>query len=111
MANAFKTYTSRNLSTTPTAVGSHTTAAATTETVIGLTVSNVLGSAVNVTVAHWDGTNATHIVKDAPLPAGSSIVPIGGDQKIVLETNHQIRVNSDTAGNTIDAVMSLLEQT
>jgi hypothetical protein len=111
MANAFKTYTSRNVTNSLTAVGSHTTGASTTETVIGLTVSNILGTAVNVTVTHNDGANDTHILKDAPLPAGSSIVPIGGDQKIVLETGHSIKVASDNASASIDAVMSLLEQT
>ena len=72
MANVFETFASRSVGNSLTAVGSHTVAGGTTETVIGLTVSNITGSAVNVTVAYNDGSNDTRIVKDAPVPAGGS---------------------------------------
>ena len=54
MANVFETFASRSVGNSLTAVGSHTVAGGTTETVIGLTVSNITGSAVNVTVAYND---------------------------------------------------------
>ena len=38
MANVFETFTSRSVGNSLTAVGSHTVASSTTETVIGLTV-------------------------------------------------------------------------
>ena len=110
MANAFKTYASRGVGTSLTAIGSHTVAGSTTETVIGTTVSNVTGSAVNVTVTYNDGANDTRIVKDAPVPTGGALTPIGGDQKIVLEVGDSIKVSSNTA-SSVDAVMSVLEQT
>ena len=110
MANAFKTYASRGVGTSLTAIGSHTVAGSTTETVIGMTVSNVTGSAVNVTVTYNDGSNDTRIVKDAPVPTGGALTPIGGDQKIVLEVGDSIKVSSNTA-SSVDAVMSVLEQT
>tara|TARA_B100000424_G_C22895132_1_gene476133 strand:+ start:570 stop:902 length:333 start_codon:yes stop_codon:yes gene_type:complete len=110
MANAFKTYASRGVGTSLTAIGSHTVAGSTTETVIGMTVSNVTGSAVNVTVTYNDGANDTRIVKDAPVPTGGALTPIGGDQKIVLEVGDSIKVSSNTA-SSVDAVMSVLEQT
>ena len=62
MANVFETFASRSVGNSLTAVGSHTVAGGTTETVIGLTVSNITGSAVNVTVAYNDGANDTRIV-------------------------------------------------
>ena len=93
-----------------TAVGSHTVASGTTETIIGLTVSNVTGSAVNVNVAYNDGSNDTYIVKNAPVPSGGALTPIGGDQKIVLTVGDSLKVSSNTA-SSIDAVMSLLQQT
>jgi len=37
-------------------------------------------------------------------------VVVGGDQKVVLETNDSIKVKSDTA-TSVDAVMSILEIT
>ena len=110
MANVFETYTSRAVGNSLTAVGGHTVAGGTTETCIGLTVSNITASAVSVTVTYNDASNDTHIVKNAPVPAGSSLVPIGGDQKIVLTVGDSIQVSSNTA-SSIDAVMSVLQQT
>ena len=37
-----------------------------------------------------DGSNDFYIIKDAPLPAGSTIQLAGGGQKIVLEENDLI---------------------
>jgi hypothetical protein len=110
MANVFETFTSRAVGTSLTAVGSHTVAGGTTETCIGMTVSNVSGSSVNVTVTYNDGSSDTNIVKNAPLPSGGSLVPIGGDQKIVLTTGDSIKVSSNTA-SSIDAIISVLQQT
>jgi hypothetical protein len=109
MANVFETYTSRAVGNSLTAVGSHTTGSGHTETVIGLTVSNVTASAVSVNVTYNDGTNDTYIVKNAPLPSGAAIVPIGGDQKICLTFQDSIKVSANTA-SSIDAVMSVLDQ-
>ena len=110
MANVFETFTSRAVGTSLTAVGGHTVAGGTTETCIGMTVSNVSGSSVNVTVTYNDGSSDTNIIKNAPVPTGSSLVPIGGDQKIVLTTGDSIKVSANTA-SSIDAVMSVLQQT
>ena len=110
MANVFETFTSRAVGTSLTAVGSHTVAGGTTETCIGMTVSNVSGSSVNVTVTYNDGSSDTNIVKNAPLPSGGALVPIGGDQKIVLTTGDSIKVSSNTA-SSIDAIISVLQQT
>ena len=110
MANVFETFASRAVGNSLTAVGSHTVAGGTTETVIGLTVSNITASAVKVTVVYNDGSNDSRIVKDAPVPAGGALTPIGGDQKIVLTVGDSIKVSSYTAWS-IDAVMSVLQQT
>jgi len=79
-------------------------------TVIGLTVANRTASQVLVDATLNDGSNDTYIVKDAPVPAGSSLVIVGGDQKVVLTTNDSIKVKSDTA-SSVDAIMSILEIT
>lgn len=110
MANIFETFTSRAVGTSLTAVGSHTVGSGTTETIIGLTVSNITGSAVNINVVYNDGSNDTYIVKNAPVPSGGALTPIGGDQKIVLTVGDSLKVSSNTA-SSIDAVMSLLQQT
>ena len=57
-----------------------------------------------------DGSNDTHLIKDAPVPSGGSIVIVGGDQKVVLETADSVKVSSNTA-SSVDVVMSILEIT
>ncbi len=111
MANSFKTYASQSIGTTAMKVGDHLVAAATTETLIGLTAANRTAAAVNVDVIHENSSNTyTYIVKNAPVPSGSALTPIGGDQKLVITTNEAIRVVSNTA-SSVDAIMSVLEQT
>ena len=110
MANAFERKLSRNIGTSLTAVGSYTVPAATQTTVIGLTVANTTGATVNIDVTLNDGANDTYVVKNAPVPTGGAIVPIGCNQKIDMEPNDSIKVKSDTA-TSIDAVLSILEIT
>lgn len=110
MANTFTRKLSRGIGTSLTAVGSYTVGASTDVTVIGLTVANTTASQVLVDATLNDGANDTYIVKNAPVPAGGSLVIIGGDQKVVLTTNDSIKIKSDTAAS-VDAVMSVLEIT
>ena len=110
MANTFKRKLSRSIGTSLTAVGSYTVASSTQVTVIGLIVSNTTASQILVDATVNDGTNDTYLIKEAPVPSGGAIVSIGGDQKVVLETNDSIKVKSDTASSA-DVVMSILEIT
>ena len=100
MANRFKTYTKGNI-TAHTAV--MTSPIGATSTVIGLTISNVSGVNTDVTVR----LESTHIVKNATVIAGSALVPIGGEQKIVVASGQSIYVQ---ATNAVDVVCSVLEQ-
>lgn len=108
MANAFKRKLQRAVGTSATSVGSYTVGAGVQATLIGLTVSNILSTNVVVDVMLNDGTNDTYIVKGATILPGGALVAVGGDQKIVLEPNDSIKVQSDTA-SSCDVVMSLLE--
>lgn len=110
MANTFKRKLSRSIGTSLTAVGSYTVASSTQVTVIGLAVANTSSSQVLVDATVNDGSNDTYLIKQAPVPAGGALVIIGGDQKVVLETNDSIKVKSDTA-SSVDVVMSILEIT
>ena len=110
MANAFTRKVSRDIGTALTAVGSYTVGASTQTTVIGLTVANTSASTVNIDVTLNDGVNDTYLVKDAPVPVGGALVPIGGNQKVVLITGDSIKVNSSSA-SSVDAVLSILEIT
>lgn len=112
MANAFKTKTFDGSSTAlNTDMTIYTCPASTETTIIGMTIANI-GTAqitVDVKLENSDGDNV-FIIKDCPIPVGSSFVPIGGDQKIVMEASDIIKVQSDTA-NSADTTLSILEIT
>jgi hypothetical protein len=113
MASTFYVKTSRAVGTSLTSVGSYTVGASTQTTAIGLTVANILtdpASTILVNATVYDGVNDTYIVRNASVPYGSSIVLIGGEQKIVLQTGYSIRVQSNTASSA-DVVLSILELT
>ena len=109
MANTFKNRTLRAVGTSPVDVGA-VVAASTQTTLIGLTLANITSGVINVTATLNDGTNTTHIVKDAPIPTGGSLILLGGDQKVVLMTGDKIIVTSNTA-SSVDVIMSFLEIT
>ena len=108
MANAFKNKTHRQIGTTLTKVEAYDCPGSTETTIIGLTIANTSASAIEVDATLNDGTNDFYIVKAAPVPVGSSIVVIGGDQKVVLMPGDSVKVRSDTA-TSADAIMSILE--
>jgi hypothetical protein len=111
MANTFTRKLSRGVGTSATIVGGYTVQAATTAVVVGLTVTNTSGSAITANVYINDVSVAnTSIVTNAPISSGASLVPIGGDQKIVLITGDKIYVQS-SAASSIDAILSIMEIT
>jgi len=112
MANAFKTFTAQNIDTSSTGKTTLYTCPASTETtIIGLNIANILTSSITVTVEFVDGgTTITHLVKDAIVPVGSSLVVAGGDQKIVMNATDILKVYA-SQDNSCDAVLSVLEIT
>ena len=110
MANAFKNKTQREVGTALTAIESYTVGGSTETTVIGLTIANTTTSVIEVDATLNDGSNDFYIVKNAPVPAGGSLVAVGGDQKVVMMPGDSIKVKSDTA-TSADVIMSILEIT
>jgi len=112
MANAFKVKTFDGSSTgANTDMSIYTCPSSTETTIIGMTVANLTGSQITVDVKleNNDGDNV-FMVKDAPVPTGSALVVVGGDQKVVMESDDVIKVQSDTA-NSADTILSILEIT
>ena len=106
MANTFKLRTKANVGVTTTAV--YTVPAATTTTVIGITLANTSGSSINVGVGVSRATSdSVRLLKDAPIPQGSTLEFMQGN-KIVLEATDTITVVSDTA-SSLDASITILE--
>lgn len=110
MAVTAKSRTSKNIGTTPTLVGGYTAPSATQTVVIGLSITNLKNVAVACNVYFANTTANTMLGVNVPIPAGSVFVPVGGDQKIVLQTGYGIRVSGNTALG-LDAVMSFVEKT
>jgi len=106
MANTFKNYPSAAVGTSAATI---VTASAAT-TVIGLTVANITASTINVDVYTTIGGSDYYIVKGAVIPSGGALVPIGGDQKLVLESGDALKVLS-SAASSADVIASVLEIT
>ena len=85
-------------------------ASSTTVVIVGLTVTNISGSAITANVFINDGAANTSVVTNAPISSGASLVPIGGDQKIILLTGDSLYVQSSAAAS-IDAILSIMEIT
>ena len=85
-----------------------------TTTVIGLSVTNVTSSSVDVDVAI--STTMANITTDislassVPVPSGSVLILVGGDQKLNMVENDLIKIKS-TATSSLDVCMSVLEIT
>lgn len=111
MANTFTRKLSRGIGTTATAVGAYTVGSSTTTVVVGLTVTNTSGSAITANVYINDASTAnTYVITNAPISSGASLVPIGGDQKIVLIEGDKVYVQS-SASSSVDAILSIMEIT
>lgn len=110
MANTFTRKTSQNIGASATQIGAYTVPSSTTTIVIGLTCTNTTGSAITANVFLANASANTYIVANAPISSGASLIPIGGDQKIVMITGDKIYVQS-SAATSIDAILSIMEIT
>jgi len=109
MANAFKLVTDTGVGTSAATV--HTGASATETTIIGLTIANIHTAQIEVDVQleNNDGDNV-YLIKAAPIPVGSSLVVVGGEQKVVMNADDVLKVTSNTASSA-DVTLSILEIT
>tara|TARA_R110002153_G_scaffold186360_1_gene339552 strand:- start:423 stop:755 length:333 start_codon:yes stop_codon:yes gene_type:complete len=109
MANTFKNSIASAVGTSE--VDVYTVPSATTTTVIGFTVANIHTSNIVVDIKVTDASTSgtAYLIKGATVPVGGGLVPIGGDQKLVLEQSDVISVTSNTASSA-DVIVSVLEQ-
>ena len=119
MANDFKRFTVADVNTSAGASASavytvpSSSSTAVESIVIGITLSNKSSSGVTASVFldNYYGSNDVYIVKDASIPAGSSLEVMSGN-KLVLQgdgtTNDTIRVSASSS-SAVDATVSVLE--
>ena len=116
MANTFKVKTNDAM---PTSAGTpltlYTVPSSTTTVVLGLMLCNVDTSQWLVDVHIESDTSDTetnsnvHAIKDAPIPAGSTLEVMGGN-KVVLQASDVLKIDCDVAAK-IDATLSIMEIT
>ena len=123
MANTFKVVTfaeEPNASGTPYVMYTAATTPTTTTVVLGLILSNIHTSQVTATVrlvsdtgSRGGSNNVTNgtsiIIKDAPIPVGSSLELMAGN-KVVLETTDQITIDCSVA-DKLSGTLSIMEIT
>ena len=113
MANTFKLKTKAGIDASLVTV--YTVPAATTAVIIGLTIANIKGASVTADAKVISNTVDVetnvdvYVIKDIPLPAGSSVEVMAGN-KIVLQATDAIQVKGSVA-DAVDATLSIMEIT
>jgi hypothetical protein len=105
VATVFKNYLTPNVGTSVSVV---VTGGAAQTTVYSMTVANTTGATISVTVRLNSGATTCTMCKNAPVPAGGSLVVIGEPQKVALETGDTIDVLS-SAVSSADVIVSTVE--
>ena len=108
MANTFKLKTKANVGVSTSNV--YVVPSATTTVVIGVTLANTSGSSINVGVGVTRAaTDNVNLMKNVPIPQGSSFEFMGGN-KVVLETTDTLTAVSDV-NNSLDVALTIMEIT
>ena len=113
MANTFKIDTKSSVSNSGTSKSNTnvvTAGGSATLVLLSCLVSNKTASSAQVDVFLVTNTgDDVFLIKNAPVPAGSSLEIISGS-KIIMESSDVLRVNAGTA-SALDVSVSYLEQT
>tara|TARA_R110001592_G_scaffold32753_1_gene114423 strand:- start:651 stop:1004 length:354 start_codon:yes stop_codon:yes gene_type:complete len=115
MANDFKRFCVPDVGTSNTTLYGvpNNSGAAVESIVIGITMANKTTSGItgSIFIDNEDGSNDVFIVKDATIPAGSSLEVMAGN-KLVLQndgTNADNLEGIASAANSLDITVSVLE--
>jgi hypothetical protein len=108
MANTFKNSITGSIGATGVVV--YTCPAATSTTVIGMSVANVTSNNITVstTLTSASQGKTVYLIKDATITSGGTSVLVGGEQKVVMSALDTLTVTS-SAASSADVVVSVLE--
>ena len=98
MAQNFRRYTENAVGATPVDIPNGSDID-TYDTIIGISVANIVGSTINVDVYINDGSNNIYLVKTAPIPSGGALQLLDGGAKVVVQSGDRMYVVSDTASS------------
>ena len=108
MANTFRLKTKASVGVTT--VGIYTVPVSTSTTILGITLANVSGTGINVTVGIARTlADDVSLIKNVPIPQGSSLELMEGN-KVILEPQDEVNVKSDVV-SSLDVSLSILEMT
>ncbi len=108
MANTFKNQLQAAVGTSPTTI--YTAGVGVSSTIIGMTIANILNTAITANIIVTSSASDYYMVKMATIDPGSSLIAIGGEQKLILEANDSIKVSTSDASSA-DVILSVLEIT
>ena len=111
MPNTLKNVQARAVG--PAATTLYTTPGSTKTIVIGMTAANILSNSnVNLDITLKDSAAApsTHVIKNGTIAPGGTLVPMGGEQKVIMEPGNLMQALSSDS-DSIDIIMSIVEQT
>jgi hypothetical protein len=108
MANSFKNYFLKNANTTSQNV--YVAGAGVSATVIGMTIGNTTSAPISANITVTSAGTSYFMLQGATVATGGALVPIGGDQKLVLEAGDYLQVQT-SAANSADIIVSVLEIT
>jgi hypothetical protein len=108
MANTFTSYVNKNVGTSAATVV--TVGASTQTTIIGLSFANTTSSPITADAYITRSGTDYYLIKGATVPVGSSLVVVGGDQKVVMITSDVLKVVT-SAASSADVVTSVLNIT
>ena len=95
MAQNFRRYTSNAVGASPAAVYT----ANSYDAIVGISLSNILSTAITVDCYINDGSNNIYLVKDAPIPTGGSLQVLDGGAKFVVQNLDVLSVVSSDAAS------------
>jgi len=104
MAQNFRRYTSNAVGASPAAVFSPNSY----DAIVGISLSNILSTAITVSCYINDGSNNIYLVKDAPIPTGGSLQVLDGGAKFVVQNADVLSVISSDAAS-VDVWVSAVD--
>lgn len=106
--NVFTSYLNKDVGTSAATVV--TVASATQTTVIGLSFANTSASPITASAYITRSGTDYYLIKAATVPVGSSLVVVGGDQKVVLTTSDALKVvtSEDASADVATSVLNIV---
>ena len=80
------------------------------DAIVGIRLANTSASTIvaDVAITNDGNTVLAYLIKNAPIPSGSSLELIDGGAKIVLQSGDKLRAKSD-ATDSMDVVVSAVD--